>query len=431
MGFLFCYDVNSDAFKRGNLSYLNQFNWNKDIESLLRSTQNTTTYLDDNRNKFWLWRPANINGRIARQDSVFVFGIEKFYIKEHEVITIPIPPKWKSAILKCLKVYFGITAEAVFPDIDGYANAHSKTTPLNDTTMYLNPLWNENPSKAKYKIFDLDLVQKGMSCLLKGEYAISLDFFHKALNTNSMSLEKIDDLKNLEGKIHQQKIYFEIFYSIGLCYRKLRTDLKAEPYLQKAFCLGLSILTGKSLVECEHYLINEKELTQICLKRHLIGKELYELPALKRERINFVNKFYKVVDEFVDTLYNTKHYNHAIEVVNFLQTIATNTCSGIVLRTAKNCLIVLDFLKRKTKSEELINIDFNVNLDNDYSNCHLYKTIDCLSNLVFCVMKIYHKNIDPEKILNDGYIKDNELLFEESLKGEDIINGTSSSINWY
>lgn len=431
LGYLFCYDVNSDAFKKGNLSYLNQFNWNKDIEYLLRSTQNTTTYLDENRNKFWLWRPANINGRIARQDSVFVFGIEKFYIKEHAVIIIPIPPMWKSAILKCLKVYFGITAEAVFPDIDGYAISHSKTTPLNDTTMYLNPLWNENPSKGKPKLFDLDLVQKGMSCLLKGEYGVSLDFFHKALNTNSMSLEKIDVLTDLEGKIHQQKIYFEILFSIGLCYRKLKKDLKAEPYLRKAFCLGLSILTGKPLVECEYYLIDGKELNQICSKRHHTDKELNKLPTLERERVNFVNKFYKVVDEYVDTLYNTKHYNQAIDVVVFLQTIAESTSSRIVLRTAQNCLTVLDHLKRKSKPKELINIDLNVDLDNDYSNCQLYRTIDCLSNLVLGVMKLYRKDIAFKKIFNSDGIKEKELAFEESLKGTDIIKGTSSSINWY
>lgn len=61
-------------------------------------------YLDENRHKFWLWKPDNINGRIARQDSVFVFGLEKFYIEEHKVTVIPIPPQWKRPILNFLKV---------------------------------------------------------------------------------------------------------------------------------------------------------------------------------------------------------------------------------------------------------------------------------------------------------------------------------------
>lgn len=431
LGYLFCYDVNNDAFKKGNLSYLNQFNWNKDIEYLLRSTQNTTTYLDDNRNKFWLWRPANINGRIARQDSIFVFGIEKFYIQEHDVKIIPIPPMWKSAILKCLKVYFGITAEAVFPDIDGYANAHSKTTPLNDTTMYLNPLYNVQPNNNNVNIFDINLIQKGMSCLLKGEYAISLDFFHKALNTNTMSLERIDTLKKLEGKIHQQKIYFEIIYSIGLCYRKLKNDFKAEPYLQKAFCLGLSILTGRPLIDCDHFLINENELKPIISKRHLTAKELHDLPVLTRERVNFVNKFYKVVDEYVDTLYNTKHYDLAKEIVVFLQKIAINTCSHVVLGTTQNCLTVLGYLQKKTKHKELNSIQLNVNQNGDYTNCHLYKTIDSLSNLVFRVMRLYRKNININQIFSNEDFKYHEKIFEDSLKEDDIIKDTSSSINWY
>lgn len=105
MGYLFCYDVNADAFTRNTLTYINRHKWSNDIDTLLRNTRKVNGYLEDERKRFWLWRPSNLNGRIARQDSVFVFGIEKFKINEHEVDIIPIPAHWKKPILYALKVF--------------------------------------------------------------------------------------------------------------------------------------------------------------------------------------------------------------------------------------------------------------------------------------------------------------------------------------
>lgn len=94
LGYLFCYNVNNDALLDDNISYLNKDRWLYPIEDLLQYTRKTSQYADDEKFRFWLWKPANINGRIARQDSIFVFGLEKFFAKDHYVDIIAIPPQW-------------------------------------------------------------------------------------------------------------------------------------------------------------------------------------------------------------------------------------------------------------------------------------------------------------------------------------------------
>lgn len=430
VGYMFCYDVNYDAFKSGNLSYLNKHNWDKDIEFLLRSTLSTNTYLDENRTKFWLWRPANINGRIARQDSVFIFGIEKFYIDEHEVIMLPIPPKWKLPILKCLKVYLGITSESVFPDIDGYASTHSKVSPLNDTTLYLNPKWNFIPKRPTEKIFNFELIQKGMSCLLKGEYTISLDYFHKALNSTNLSLSELDSYVNAESKIQQQKIYLEIYYSIGLNYRKLNKDLLAEPYLEKAFYLGISILTGKEFKECLHLVIEEKLLGDVIVNSKLPKEELKKLSFIACERSCFVKKFYKVVDEYMDSLYNSKHYSTALKIVPFLQSICAPGHSKKVLGTVRNCLVVLEKLNyTQPESAGAIDIELIYDVNVDCSIDCFYNSINLFIDLLLSFMKEYKKNIDVENLFVRPVIMNKTNKFDKYIESF-IIKETISNANW-
>ena len=73
-----------------------------EIHELLYDTTKSTNYDGDSTYKFWLWKPSNLNARIARQDSVFILGLEPFCISEHKVIVIPIPPLWKPYILQTL-----------------------------------------------------------------------------------------------------------------------------------------------------------------------------------------------------------------------------------------------------------------------------------------------------------------------------------------
>ena len=129
-GYLFCYDINKAIIGDKRLTILDPQRYDKkSIIELLNETTKATKYSGKQEYKFWLWRPSNLNERIARQDSVFIFGLEKFHVSEHNIITIPIPPTWKRDIQQTLKAFFGITTESVYCDVDGYADANSKKSP--------------------------------------------------------------------------------------------------------------------------------------------------------------------------------------------------------------------------------------------------------------------------------------------------------------
>lgn len=240
VGYLFCYDVNSDALDDDNLSYLSKERSLNSIDSLLRRTRKSTRYTGEERHRFWFWRPANINGRIARQDSVFVFGIEKFEIDKHPMILLPIPPMWKDDINRALKVYFGTTAEVVYPDIDGYANANSKLSKLSYPTQYIRTdgLDIENP----------EYIQKGMSCLLKGDYNLSLDYFQKWISSNQKVDYKTSPITygNTDSPM-LFKLLVEVYYSIGFCYKRLGQSAKSIEYFRAAFIRCYNILSNSEI----------------------------------------------------------------------------------------------------------------------------------------------------------------------------------------
>jgi len=432
LGFLFCYDVNNDAFKTGNLSYLNKLSSKKNIQTLLRNTQKTSMYLDSNRIKFWLWKPDNINGRIARQDSVFVFGLEKFKVKDRRVIVVPIPPQWKKPILKFLKVYLGIKAETIFPDIDGYANAHSKISPINDTTLYINPQVNRSKKGDENKesdIFPLDPIQKGMSCLLKGEYRIGLDYFLHVYNSVDVNvIEKCE----ANDRIGLTKIYVEVLYSIGICYRKLELNELSVIYCRKAFNQCLYLLTNKG-VNCKILENSDRtERSEICkllrtiLKKHSSLKIKKGTDKSDEERKDFIPKFYRIIDDYLDVLYDTKNYKEAIEVVELLIDSTPMSSPATVLRTSYNCLNVLHLLYSDAPCEMAMK-----QLDSfvyDEEN-NLYRNINLLLEIVLGIMSVYRKGMRINELESNADIMTKVDLFLNLCEYKDVIM-TESSINW-
>lgn len=94
-----------------------------------------------NQNKalpcFWLWEPTKLNSRIIKQESIFLFGLRKFpkagecqedNLKSGRLV---IPEESKDLIRKELEDFFGISAETVFYDLQGYAlNANDAELPI-------------------------------------------------------------------------------------------------------------------------------------------------------------------------------------------------------------------------------------------------------------------------------------------------------------
>lgn len=377
IGHLFCYNVNNDALLEDNISYLNKDRWLYPIEDLLQYTRKTSQYADDEKFRFWLWKPANINGRIARQDSIFVFGLEKFFAKDHYVDIIAIPPQWKKEIVNTLKSYFGITSETVFPDVDGYAGAHSKISKLDNTSNYLNVTSLSGSWKSQN--FNT-ILQRGMSCLLNGQYKLALDYFLKIYaGKESLSDINLLDIQYNDGD-NINLIRLEIVYSIGLCYKKLEEYNNAEYFLNKSFCACFEIRTGIS--------INTK-----CQIRKLEQKSpkaaIAELKKLQP-------KFLKIVDDYLDVLNELKRFSIAKNVVELLLNYSLFG-NEYVLKCTLQRLIIMDAVKESIISKKEILIQ---ELLLDTKNWpSIFIGLNLYHNLIRCVLN------NPDHVISEGKIK--------------------------
>ena len=76
----------------------------------------------------WYWSPPGMNERILKQNSLFVFG-EPGVLDEHLIGEIQIRQEDKESVLEELKT-LGITKEALFKDILGFATSHGHDQPI-------------------------------------------------------------------------------------------------------------------------------------------------------------------------------------------------------------------------------------------------------------------------------------------------------------
>ncbi len=368
-GYLFCYNVNEDALSEDNITILNKDRWEYPIEELLKFTRKTAQYSQGDKFRFWLWKPANINGRIARQDSIFVFGLEKFYAKSHNVDIITIPPQWKSPIIDALKTYYGITAETVFPDVDGYAGAHSKTSKIDTISQYLNINNVKNDCISGHN----EILQRGMSCLLNGQYKLALDYFLRVYPDIKTVFNKGDANIEIEENFKLELIKVEVIYSIGLCYKKLREYNLAEFFLSEAFSLDAIFETD--------------------------NKNL-RIKLLKDKRKVVLSKFMKIADDYIDILCNLQKYDIARNVICRLKTkrilgqpMLSNNC---MLEYTIQRLSILEAIKCTPTDEKV---------KPKLLPFHLKSTGD---SVIFKGLSLYHYLIrciicNPEHIINSKY----------------------------
>lgn len=391
-GYLFCYNVNNDALLDDNISYLNKDRWTYPIENLLQYTRKTSQYSDGEKFRFWLWKPANINGRIARQDSIFVFGLEKFFAKDHYVGIITIPPQWKRDIVSALKNYFGITSETVFPDVDGYAGAHSKTSKLDNVSNYLN--LTSLSESWKSQNFNT-ILQRGMSCLLNGQYRLALDYFLKIYSGKESFTDK--DLFDIRYRDENNLnlIRLEIVYSIGLCYKKLEEYNNAEYFLNKAFSSCFKISTGINIdTKCQ-------------VKKTGIRKS--NVKKIK----HLQSKFLKIVDDYLDVLNELQRFSIAKNVVCL---ILDNSLSGnkYVLKCTVQRLTILNAIKESLISQNEIIIP---NISTETENWpSIFIGLNLYHNLIRCVLN------NPEHVVGEGKIREDTETKEAYKKFNNFVN---------
>lgn len=330
IGYLFCYDINRALIQDDKLYILNKNYEHRKIEDLLYETTKKTRFSSKKTYRFWLWRPSNLNERIAMQDSVFIFGLEPFKIKENKVIAIPIPPKWKKPIQHVLKAFFGITAESVYCDIAGYADANSKTRPYTRSFMhYFNESFTIGNNKQSINKTSFDYLHCGMDCLFQGEYKLALKYLSLYETKTGKKHTKDEYQKNKpisnKKKIKEFALYTDVLYSKGICKKHIGDDYGAIYELTEAYetCVFLN-----------------QELTHFIAK----AKSKDEINRLTICRDYIDSKKEKAFNDLLDMLFITHQYEKASELI-------LKTSSGILdinfrikIKEAKCCKVIENYL---------------------------------------------------------------------------------------
>lgn len=346
-GYLFCYDINKAMICTDRLSILDSHKSdNSTIESLLFETTKSTQCSGKQAYKFWLWKPSNLNERIARQDSVFIFGLEAFTIDNSDIITIPIPPEWKKPIQHTLKTFFGITAESIYCDIDGYADANSKECPYEKATLhYFN---DKHLSKEDISEEAFNNLQNGMSCLFQCEYELALKYFTqyeaKVLDKVYRWEMLLPDEKISYSEMKKFVISLELHFSKAVCLKHLN-----KPY-------G-AINEYKVVLRYFHIL---KQLEENIVKYN----NQIDLDNLNKYRDYFLNKYYKTINNMMDLYYDTDQFDKINETFKYQQNYSLenmNRCLEdseanlkVLKETVNNEVICLKALETYIKNYEIL-----------------------------------------------------------------------------
>lgn len=265
--------------------------------------------------------------RIARQDSIFIFGLEPFKIKEHNVIVIPIPPHWKKPILQTLKNFLGITAESVYCDDYGLATANSKLKYYEKMIdfVFSNELFNVSQNEQ----FNFAGFQNGMSCLLNEQYEVALKFFleyesssHLYLSTVLKDEICIDTLNSrIDCNTVKNLIDIELHFSKALCYKNM----------------------GQREAAIYEY---ELALNKYTDKNSLINTHIE-------------NKLYKILNDYIDLLYDKEDFDKVKSTIDeyINKFLNENDKLTYFIQTMKNEVVLLRMLKEKSFKPENINVD--------------------------------------------------------------------------
>ena len=208
-GYVYCYNIIEDMIKKDALTYIRPEDENRKIAQLISQTYRETNVCSDVETRFCLWEPSKKNNRIIRQDSVFVFGIEKFKVSEHAIEIISIPAEWKSSILTAMKAIFNISGNSVYSDHVGFANNLNKLRPYR-------------------KMLD-SVYTRGYANMIKGHYGSALDFLKLA---EIEYLKLPNDLEEEYGWNNRKKL--ELHFSLAVCYKNLSRQNEKVHYLENA-----------------------------------------------------------------------------------------------------------------------------------------------------------------------------------------------------
>lgn len=154
--------------------YINNLKADDRIEDLLiKRTKRLDDMGKDSQPRIWVWRPSKLNNRIRRQGSVFLFTLAKVTNdcepkKGDENIcywTLEVNENHKVPLRKELEMYFGLSSETVFDDLEGFAakvhGAKSQMVGELSSTM--------------------TCLAQGKQCYKQGRYIPAINYFTEAI----------------------------------------------------------------------------------------------------------------------------------------------------------------------------------------------------------------------------------------------------------
>lgn len=254
-GFVYCYDVMHDIIVNDCLSYIKDES--QPVESLLAQTYRETNICSDVDTRFCIWEPSSRNNRIIRQDSVFVFGMEKFIVKDHGIEIIRIDADKKECILLAMEAFFNVSEDTIFNDSIGFAHANRKTIP--------------------YRKLEISAYTRGFDDMINGNYEAALEFF-KLYESECRKKATMEEL-------------IEMHFSLAVCYKHIKRANKTITYEENAII----------------------EYSQVIkLIRKMFSNKCHEKIALKQDRDYYIRKCARAYNGIFDMLYETKQYEKAI-----------------------------------------------------------------------------------------------------------------------
>ena len=254
-GFVYCYDIMNDIIVNDNLSYV------KDefcpIESLLAQTYRETNICSDVETRFCIWEPTPHNNRIIRQDSVFIFGMEKFRVCDHDIKVIKVKAEEKRFMLLAMETLFNVSENTIFNDYIGFAIANRKM--------------------SAYRKLEINAYSRGFDDMINGNYEAALEFLklHAGENQTKKTIEKL----------------IELHFSLAVIYKNLKRANDSIHYKEN------SILEYSEVIK---------------LVKKLFRKNANIENDIKFNKNYYAHKCTRAYNGIFDMLYETKQYKRAI-----------------------------------------------------------------------------------------------------------------------
>lgn len=337
-GVVYCYDTADDIIRTNTLSIINHQNAHKSISNLLSQTKKITNFCSDSDYIFYKWEPSNLNVRVARQDSVFIFGLSKFKIKNHRILTIAIHDDAKPYILAALKHIFNISANTIFNDRQGFATINSKMEKSLRLYSMKSSSTDDSSGDGSY--------QQGLLEMFMGNYELALDFF----------LDKESKLiKNRGEYLLRRVILPTVDFSLEIPSYNSIDDLieLAELYLSKAICYK-----HFGNIEGDYYGTSYYRNALIeYLKAQSLYNVIFELSHLEKER--YFRKYLRTTNDIIQLEYKCKEFQNCVQICKeaskvidrFSEGLPNSNYSSIFCKIAQLELNILILLTNNNDTE--------------------------------------------------------------------------------